>query len=555
MIIRVWLLLAFAAGLSLSASPAQADWYEASSDHFVVYANDSEKDIRRFSANLERFHKAMEQLTGRTVAKPSPSNRVVIFVVGSGKQLRKVAGRGSRNVAGFYIPRAGASRAFVQTIRNKRGYPDFSTIVLMHEYAHHFLISSSRFEMPRWLSEGAAEFFAAASFEKDGGVLIGRVARHRANELSFAQDVSVEELLDHELYEERYGRRYTAFYGRSWLLYHYLTFNPERRSQISDYARAVFQGANPIEAGEQAFGDLAELQRELDQYMRGRRFNMLKLEPGKLPIGEITLRRLPEGEAKMMPLRIRSQRGVTRKQAEELVVDVREVAAQFPNDPGVLTALAEAEYDAGHDDAAIAAADRAIALDPSRANAYVQKGFAMFRQADEAAPGEAEAAYDQAMKPFSALNKVENDHPLPLIYYYRSYVQRGVEPPENAKHALERAAQLAPFDKFLWLNVARMQISEGKIELAKQSLQPIAFDPHGGDQAERIKLVLEVLDNTVEGTRLPPSLKALLNGTTASESQPTDESTSANESSPAASTADADNNDGSEEESPAPALD
>lgn len=29
----------------LSAAPAQAAWTEASSEHFVIYANDSDKDI------------------------------------------------------------------------------------------------------------------------------------------------------------------------------------------------------------------------------------------------------------------------------------------------------------------------------------------------------------------------------------------------------------------------------------------------------------------------------------------------------------------------------
>ncbi|WP_082701224.1 DUF1570 domain-containing protein [Erythrobacter sp. YT30] len=503
---KLFTLIAAFGLLFLVHQPAQAAWYEASSDHFVVYADDKEKDIARFAENLERFHSAMEALTGRRVEKPSPSNRVVIFVVGSERQLRKVAGKGSRNLAGFYVPRAGASRAFVQTIRNKNGYPDFSTIVLMHEYVHHFLISSSRYEMPRWLSEGAAEFFAAASFEKDGGVLIGRVARHRAAELAYAQDVSVRELLDHELYEENRGRRYDAFYGRSWLLYHYLTFNPDRRGQLVDYARAVFSGSSSIAAGEEVFGDLDALQKELDTYMRGRRFSMLTLPPQDLPIGKITIRRLPEGEAKMMPLRIRSQRGVTLEQAKELLPEVREVAAKYPDDPGVYAALAEAEFDAGNDDKAIAAANKAIALDPNRANPYVQKGYALFRKADNTDGDARDAAYEAAMEPFTALNQIENDHPMPLIYYYRSYVERGEEPPENAKHALERAAQLAPFDKSLWLNVAMMQLQEGKIELARQSLQPIAYDPHGGDFAEKTAALIKSLEDKPDGTPVNATL-------------------------------------------------
>ena len=61
-----------AALLSAVAVPAHADWYEASSDHFVIYADDSEKDVREFATNLERYHSAMEFITGKQDTKPSP---------------------------------------------------------------------------------------------------------------------------------------------------------------------------------------------------------------------------------------------------------------------------------------------------------------------------------------------------------------------------------------------------------------------------------------------------------------------------------------------------
>ncbi len=364
------LLLTFA---FLGSVPARADWYEASSDHFVIYADDSEKDIRRYAQNLERFHAAMELLTRRKVEKPSPSNRVVIFAVGSQRDVRKLSGRKSRYVAGFYRPRAGASRAFVQDIRHKSGYPDFSTIVLLHEYAHHFLISQSRFGMPRWLNEGAAEFFASASFPSKGGIQIGLPAQHRANELFNSADVSIYELLDHELYERNRGKGYDAFYGRSWLLYHYLTFNEDRQGQLSKYQAEVLSGLSSHEAGKKAFGDLDQHEKELRSYLR-KRMPGLGLAPERLPIGEVTLRKLPKGEAEMMPIRIRSQRGVDKETAAEVLADARKVAAKYPSDAGVLSALAEAEYDAGNDAEAIAAADAAIAIDPARTNPYVQKG-------------------------------------------------------------------------------------------------------------------------------------------------------------------------------------
>lgn len=492
----------------LCASPSNAEWYEAQSDHFVIYADDSEKDIRKFAENLERYHAAMSYVTRREIEKPSPSNRVTIFVVGGSGDMRELSG--SKRIAGFYTPRAGGSKAFVQDIRLKNGYPDFSTIILMHEYAHHFLISSSRFAVPRWMSEGAAEFFSAATFNSDGSVLIGRPAQHRAGDLAISKNMRIEELLE-PVRGESGRKRYDGFYGRAWLLYHYLVFDEGRRGQLVDYTLRVARGQSSLEAAGETFGDLEELNKELNRYLRQRRMMTFSLKPGMTSIGEIRLRKLPEGEAAMMPIRIRSQRGVDEEAAAEVVVEAREVAAQFPDDPGVLTALAEAEYDAGNDDAAIAAANKAIAIDPNRRNAYVQKGYALFRKAEDA--DNVDTAFEAAMVPFSQLNQIENDHPLPLIYYYRSHAYRGIEPPENARHALERASQLAPFDQSLALNVAIMQASEGKMAIASRTLGPLAANPHGGELAQRAELLIEMLSKAPEGEPFDgASLQAALTG-------------------------------------------
>ncbi|MEL6738935.1 MAG: hypothetical protein AAFO28_08420, partial [Pseudomonadota bacterium] len=347
-----------------------------------------------------------------------------------------------------------------------------------------------------------------AGFPKDGGVLIGRPAQHRAYEISQASRTDVWDLLRQGTFDAKGKRSSPGFYGRSWLLYHYLFFNSERRGQIDNYVRAILSGQSSIDAGETAFGDLGKLDSELMSYKRRRSFNLLEVPSKLVSVGEISLRRLSEGEGKVMPLRMRSQRGVTRDQAEELVLDVRKVAALFPDDPAVLAALAEAEYDAGNDDAAIAAADRAIGLDPTTVNAYVQKGYALFRQAGDASDEDRDAAYDRAMDPFTALNQIENDHPLPLIYYYRSYAQRGIAPPENARAALENAALMAPFDQSLWFDVAMLQMQEGKIELARSALQPLAFDPHGGSKSARIRELVALLEKAPEGKPITASVLA-----------------------------------------------
>ena len=516
--IRGTVFLAGSLGL-FAAAPLKAEWHEASSEHFVIYADDSENDIKEFAENLERFHSAMVFLTGRETETPSPSNRVTIFVVGGSGDIRRLS-RGNRNVAGFYQPRAGASRAFVQDIKMKSGYPSFSTVVLLHEYAHHFLISSSRFAMPRWLSEGAAEFFSSSSFEKDGGMKTGRPAHHRASEISYDGAVPVEDLLSSTYSSDDGGSRSGSFYGTSWALFHMLWFSAERQGQLNRYWQAVAAGKGSLEAGREVFGDLDALDDDLQDYMRQRRMLYMPIAADKLPpTASVALRQLPEGEAKMMDVRMVSQRGVTREEALELVDKARKIAARYSDDAGVLVALAEAEHDAGNYQAAIEVATRAIALDPARPNAYVQKGYAQFALAAEGDEADKDLAYREAMGTFGALNRIENDHPLPLIYYYRSFLEQGREPNETARRALERAAELAPFDQALAMNAGLMLAGEGKIARAIDALTPLASDPHGGELPDTARRYIAQLEREEEGTVWIPrdTAKTVGNSVTAAE--------------------------------------
>ncbi|WP_232495129.1 DUF1570 domain-containing protein [Novosphingobium kaempferiae] len=480
----------------LSAVPAHAAWLEASSDHFVIYANDTEKDVTRFAQQLERYHAGMALVLGQTAVKPSPSNRVTVYVVKNEREVRDLHGGDNKFVGGFYLPRAEGSLAIVPAVQAANGPVTWSMVVLLHEYAHHFQISANAMPMPRWFTEGSAEFFASSKFESDGSLWLGRPANHRAGELYYARDVKVADLLDPTDYDKRKHESYDAFYGKSWLLYHYLTFNDGRKGQFTRYITLLGEGKGQREAATEAFGDFNVLEKELDRYLAQRRMTALTLKPEGLKIGPVALRPLTAGEAAMMPVRIRSKRGVTDEEAKELLVEARSVAAKFPEDPAVLAALAESEYDAGNDKEAIAAADAAIKRDPAQTNAYVQKGYALFRKAEEAG-GDYEAraaAYKAARAPFIALNRIENDHPLPLIYFYRSFVEQGDAPPPLAINGLIRAVQLAPFDLGVRMTLGSALVRLGRTEEARWALTPIANNPHRGGFADYAHRMIERMD-------------------------------------------------------------
>lgn len=467
---------------------AHAEWHEASSPNFLVYADQGEKQVRAFTDMLERYRSAMRYIYKLPDEATSPSNRLTVFVVRDDNQVRKLLGDGSKYVQGFYQSRAGGSVAFIPRVdgTQQAGRASDGELILLHEYAHHFMFSVFSGSPPLWFGEGFAEFYAASKFEKDGSVGLGLPAGHRGAELVYARDVPLEMLLNTRKYRENASKQYDSFYGRSWLLFHYLTLSGQRSGQMSDYLNRLGKGEGEDAAARGAFGDLAQLDKELETYMRRPRMNYLNIAAAKIASAPIAVRPLRAGEAAIIPIMMRSRRGVSEETAPDVLADARKVAELYPDDPFVLTALAEAEFDAGNDDAAIAAADKAIVKEPKNVSAMIQKIYALFRKAEDD-----DALWPKVRAAISAANGIENDNPIPLAYFYRSYAAEGKRPPEVAVQGLQKALQLAPYDTGNRLTLAEYFIRTGDSKAAEATLAPLLNHPHDTSLAELARKMLE----------------------------------------------------------------
>lgn len=495
-----WCRLAVTLGL-LCCLPAaaRAEWHEASGPNFLIYADQSEKQVREFTDMLERYRSAMRFLYKLPEEQTSPSNRLTVFVVRDASQVRKLLGDGSRYTQGFYQSRAGGSVAFIPRVDGS-GQSERVTegeLILLHEYAHHFMYSAFSGSAPLWFTEGFAEFFASAKFEKDGSVGLGLPARHRSVELLYAKNVPLDLLVNTRKYRETASKSYDAFYGRSWLLFHYLMLSDKRPGQLASYLARLSKGEGEEAAATNAFGDLSVLDKEIGRYLQTRKMNYINLRASKVSSGPIAIRPLRAAEAAILPVMMRSKRGVDKEQAATVVEEARTVAAAYPDDAFVLTALAEAEFDAGHEDAAIAAAERAIALDPAAINARIQKIYALFRKAED---DSSDKLWPEVRTAVASANRIENDNPIPLSFFFRTYAAEGKTPPPVAIQGLEKALMLAPYDTGLRLTLGRYYIRKGDSEAARQTLDPLLNHPHNTALADIARKLLAAEDAVPDDT-------------------------------------------------------
>ncbi|MCG6119347.1 MAG: tetratricopeptide repeat protein [Blastomonas sp.] len=256
---------------------------------------------------------------------------------------------------------------------------------------------------------------------------------------------------------------------------------------MADYLQRIDAGEGEEAAAVNAFGDLDVLDKELAAYKKRRRMTYLRLGPERITSAAIAIRTLDRGEAAILPVMMRSRRGVNQEQARIVVEEARQIAASHADNPFVQTALAEAEYDAGNTAEALAAADRALARDPRAMNALIQKMYALFRQAEQGDSG----LWPKVRTAIAAANRVENDNPLPLSYFYRTYAAEGKTPPPVAIQGLERALALAPYDVRLRMTLAAHQIGSKDTERARKTLAPLLNHPHDSRLAETARALLE----------------------------------------------------------------
>lgn len=480
---------AIAATLAItSATSVHAAWHKASSKHFVIYSDDKPERLREFAAKLEKFDQAVRFARSMQDHAPGQGNRLTVFVVSTIGEVQKLSQSNDRDLAGFYTGRATGSIAFVprRAGDGTKGSLDPETI-FFHEYAHHLMMQEISQPYPEWLIEGFAEFMSTARFERDGSVGLGAPALHRAYSLLEGVQIPIARLLAGN-YGKLDSELRASLYARGWLLAHYLTFEPQRQGQLASYLQGIAKGDEPLKAAEAAFGDLRQLEGDVDSYLNRRRMTYLSVPAAKAQPGAIDIIPLSAGAAAILPFRMKSKRGVDDKTAGPLADQIRAVATKYPDDAMVQEALAEAEYDAGNLDAAWAAAERALKADSRSIEAMIYKGRVMMAKGEKSG---ADAEWKEARRWLLAANKIDTEDPEPLMLFYQSYVHQGERPTANAIAALHYASRLAPQDGGLRMNSAMAYLAERKLDEARLEIAPIAYDPHGGAFAAAARRMLE----------------------------------------------------------------
>ena len=274
-------------------------WTEVRSPHFTVLTTSNEKDGRRIADQFERMrsisHMAFPHLP---IDNGSP---IVVIALKDEKDFRTLEpeaylAKGQLKLGGLFL-RAPDKNYVLMRLDAESDHP---YAVIYHEYMH-FLLSKAAEWMPLWMNEGLAEFYENTDIHEKN-VALGQPSEAnllllRQNKLLPLPVLFTVDATSPYYHEENKG---SIFYAESWALPHYLyTKDRQQKTQLwGDYIELLVNKVDPVTAATRAFGDLKQLQSNLEAYVRQGRFQYFKLAAATgIDDATFTARTLTEAQA------------------------------------------------------------------------------------------------------------------------------------------------------------------------------------------------------------------------------------------------------------------
>lgn len=484
-----------AACATLAAGPARADWLKAESEHFVVYSQGSERQLRDYVQRLETFDRLL-RLKFNRVENEHIVRKLPIYLVDGRRGIERVLVSAGPYVAGVYLPVGEDIFAIAMRERSKDDY-------LFHEYVHHFMLENFPTAYPAWSVEGFAEYYMTADINDDD-VVVGQYNENRAYWLVNGTWVPLEELLSKRASEVGAARHRETYYPVAWLLTHWFLSDTERQAQLDAYLKLVSEGADPVESMRTATGmELPEITRALRSCTRGRLAG--RRYAFTFPQANISVTRMPDWADDLLLLGQRLKVGVPEDLRAATAAEVRRLAARHPDVTEVELILAHAELHFGGDDrrdVAVALLDGILERDPTNVEALQFRAVALMDRAEEEEADNAVSMSRQARAFLARAYQAD-----PENFYTLYLIAKSREPEEaypNDKDLLTWASAyaLAPQWPGTRMGYAAALMAGDQPEKAIALLEPLANAPHDGSGAAAAREMIEA----ARAGSAPPSL-------------------------------------------------
>ena len=260
--------LALLVSLAAPAAERTNEWLQVTSPHFLVISNSAEPDARRTARQFERMRAAFQKIFPEAnLETPTPMTVLAVEDRENLVALEPPAyiGSGKITLAGLFV--RAPEKTFILIHNNSPGLHPYAAVY--HEYTH-FVMNRTGEWMPLWLNEGLAEYYQNTEIYDDE-IRIGKVDAYTVDFLQKKPLLPLTTLLTVDTHSPYYHEedKGSMFYSESWALAHYLKTkdNEANTHRVDDYLELLHKGVDNITAATRVFGELDQLQTDLQKYL------------------------------------------------------------------------------------------------------------------------------------------------------------------------------------------------------------------------------------------------------------------------------------------------
>lgn len=475
--------VAVATALLLSAGSAQARWLKAETDRFIIYGDVDAATATAYARKLDTVDQLLRFYNPGADTRP-PVRKFEVYLVKQHSGLARIAPKIPDAVAGFYSTNAQAE--FAVASLNAEGLSGDD--VLFHEYAHHFMFANFPGAYPPWFVEGWAEYFGNTDVAPQG-VKVGGYNQNRVDWLALAPLIRWDDLLNKRI-DQLPDYNVPQYYPQSWFFVHYMMSDKTRAAQLNQAISAVAKGAEPAKAVHEATKTTtAQLESQLNATLATRKLKTLTF-PNLASKAKVDVSPLPDSAGDFMLDRLRLALSDPAKPDAGFLAGVRRRAANYPGDPLAEQVLALAEFTYGDVSTGEAIMNKWLAAHPDDVEALRIAGVGQIL-AGQRDPKTLADRY-RAARPFLIKAYMKDGSDFRTLYAYT--LTRTIEsnyPNDNDVNALLEAQGLAPSAADIALVTGDALLRVGRTKEARQLLEVLSKNPHGGNDAKRARALLE----------------------------------------------------------------
>ena len=282
----------------LGCAPAAGgeEWLEVRSPHFTVLTDAGEGSGRRIAREFELIRVVFQQVFGHSPVDPAEPIFIYALQEESGMaELLPGIWEDETRAKPVGLFRRGTDRNYVALLLHTGGDRPYATIY--HEYFH-LLVTVNFSDIPLWLNEGLARFWATteiwATEVHIGGADRGDLGILRRESLL---PLPVLFAVDHVSPYYNDADKASIFYAQSWAFIHYLllgnSLGPEK---LSRYLTLLRENRDPESARSEAFPNVGTLERLLADYIQRGEFSGYRRGRPAVPDRAIEARPLTHAE-------------------------------------------------------------------------------------------------------------------------------------------------------------------------------------------------------------------------------------------------------------------